>query len=214
MRALHSSAALACNVFDFWRSRDKHALTEALELRSQISEITFEAQLPTGLGGIPPNLDLLLTLDSGEFLVIESKFTEPFASKSKALPFKPKYIQAGLKPWAAAGLESCQRAVGKIVAGEPCFERLDCAQLLKHALGAARHENKRVQLLYLFYDLSGPEGTRHEAEIHVFSDLINGEVGFRAISYQTLFRNMTSLTVADGPAYLAYLRDRYFPAEA
>src|SRR5437899_1388570 len=32
MRALHSSAALACNFFDFWRDRDKAVLSKALSL--------------------------------------------------------------------------------------------------------------------------------------------------------------------------------------
>ena len=40
--ALHSSAALACNVFDFWRDRDKSALAKALGLDKAIATLAFE----------------------------------------------------------------------------------------------------------------------------------------------------------------------------
>src|SRR6266436_734830 len=60
MRALHSSAALVVNIFDYWTLRDKAPLAAALGLEEQIISIEFEAQFPTHLDGKPPNLDLAI----------------------------------------------------------------------------------------------------------------------------------------------------------
>jgi hypothetical protein len=211
MRALHSSAALACNFFDFWRERDKAVLTQALELTSPIVDLRFEMQLPTGLRGTPPNLDLFLALASGEFVAVESKFTEQYAAKSNTPPFKAKYVADKVQLWADVGLQSCQRLVTGIVDGEQAFDRLNCAQLLKHALDAARHHSRRVSLLYLFYDDDGSEGTQHRADIVTFCSLLNGELGFRALSYQELFRRIEGQPVSGGLSYLKYLKEHYFP---
>ncbi len=117
MRAVHSSAALACNFFDFWRDRNKSVLTVALAVDSVI----------TGLRGTPP----------------------------------------------------------------------------QHRGGA---------LLYLFYDDAGAEGARHREEVSVFTELLGGEMGFRALSYQQVFKGLQALDSGDGLAYIEYLRSRYFPA--
>jgi hypothetical protein len=61
MRALHSSSALAVNVFDFWTTHDPTPLAEALQLEHPIVDVGFECKLSTGLPGNPPNLDVVLT---------------------------------------------------------------------------------------------------------------------------------------------------------
>lgn len=66
MKALHSSSALAVNVFDSWVSRDKTALQGALQIDTAISSISFEEQFPTGLMGNPPNLYMYLELPGKE----------------------------------------------------------------------------------------------------------------------------------------------------
>jgi len=124
MRALHSSAALACNVFDFWRDRDNTGLGHALGLDSAVTDLRFEMHLPTGLEGNPPNLDVFLTLESGEFVAVESKFTEQYAGKSSAAPFKRKYFPAGAGLWAKAGLPQCQALAGALDAGGQTFNSL------------------------------------------------------------------------------------------
>ena len=37
MQALHSSSALGCNVFEYWRKRDAQPLANALQLNSKIA---------------------------------------------------------------------------------------------------------------------------------------------------------------------------------
>lgn len=210
MRALHSSAVLACNVFDFWRDRDKTALGKALGLDSAVAQLSFEKQLPTGLVGTPPNLDVFLTLQSGAGVAIESKFTEVYASRSSAAPFKGKYFPKGRKLWADLGLPRCQALAAGVSRRRNRFETLAPAQLLKHALGIAKHTDRGI-LLYLYYDDPGPEGAKHRDEVRVFADLLGGEVGFRAVSYQEVVRRLGSLNTPDRLSYLEYVRTRYLP---
>ena len=202
LRALHSSAALACNFFDFWRDRDKSALAKALGLDRAIATLSFEMKLPTGLVGTPPNLDLFLTLQSGASVAIESKFTELYASRRSASPFKPKYFPKRHNLWTEVGLPRCQALAADIHRGRTKFELLAPAQLLKHALGIATQHPNRGALLYLFYDDLGPEGSRHRDELSTFMDLLGGEVGFRALSYQQLFEGIGSLNSPDGSSYI------------
>jgi hypothetical protein len=79
MQALHSSSALACNVFDFWRGRDKAELARALDLASTICGIHFERKFPTGVGPRSPNLDVVLECVDG-LVAVESKFCEPYST--------------------------------------------------------------------------------------------------------------------------------------
>jgi len=100
MQALHSSSALACNVFDYWRGRDTSALAKALEMQAPICSMAFEQKYPTGLRGKPPNLDVVLQPWDGPTLAVESKFLEPYAGASAKSGFKPKYFETepGLLP--------------------------------------------------------------------------------------------------------------------
>ena len=212
MRALHSSAALACNVFDFWRDRDKGALAKALVLDRAITSLSFEMQLPTGLVGTPPNLDLFLTLQSGASIAIESKFTEAYGSRRAAAPFKVKYFPKGRGLWADAGLPNAQKLAVALKRDSRMFEALDAPQLLKHALGVARQYPGGGRLLYLFYDDPGPEGARHREEVSEFTSALAGELRFRALSYQEVFEGLKSMDTPEGLSYVMYLRERYFRA--
>src|SRR5262245_12743048 len=59
IQALHSSAALACNVFDYWRGRDLGPLGQSLDLSTRLCGLAFEQKAPTGLEGTAPNLDVM-----------------------------------------------------------------------------------------------------------------------------------------------------------
>lgn len=54
--ALHSSSALACNWFDYWRGRDLKPLSRAFGVPARFSTLALEQKFPTGLGDIGPNL--------------------------------------------------------------------------------------------------------------------------------------------------------------
>src|SRR5580704_7280520 len=81
MYSLHSSSALVCNVFDYWRKRPMLPLLRACGFDTHDgSELKFEQKFSTGVGRKPANLDVLIT-DSGSGclpIAVESNFTEPF----------------------------------------------------------------------------------------------------------------------------------------
>lgn len=72
MKALHSSAALPLNFFDYWTDRSPAPLLTALGLGIAPTSIEFEAQFPTGLAGNPQNLDVALQFDSGLVIGIDA----------------------------------------------------------------------------------------------------------------------------------------------
>jgi hypothetical protein len=214
MSALHSSAALAVNVFDYWSDRDAGPLVNALGLEGRAEPIEFEAQFPTGLDGTPPNLDVAIRRDSGFVTGIESKFTEWLASKSpnKEL-FKEKYFkgkQAPISLWASVGLMKCQALAEAMQARAVHFRHLDAAQLLKHALGLGTQHRGQFSLYYLFYDLPGDKSAMHRREVQAFAAAVGTELGFKWGTYQDLFARLSRVVAQKHPSYLEYLRYRYF----
>ena len=218
MQALHSSSALACNVFEYWRQRnDRRPLEQALGLGSSIESLRFEAQFGMGLRGAKPNLDVVL--ETGENIIgIESKFLEPYASDEGYARFSGSYFAGERKLWSDLGLPGCQKLAAAVKEGEMVFRRLDVPQLLKHALGLWRADRDRAALWYIFFRLDGPLGEEHYQEVARVTQLVGPELRFRAHSYQSLIARLEQ----DGDAglhqgYLLYLRNRYarrsMPAE-
>src|SRR5438045_3142074 len=59
IQATHSSAALACNWFDYWRERDLGVLSIAFGVPNPFVTLRLEAHIPTGMRGADANLDVL-----------------------------------------------------------------------------------------------------------------------------------------------------------
>ena len=209
MCALHSSSALACNVFDYWRTRDLSAVSRALDLGVTAKALRFEAKFPTGLDGVPPNLDLALDAD-GVTMGAECKFTEPFGSSKSAQPFKSKYFPSDRKLWGEAGLPSCQDLAEGLQKGAPQFKHLNAAQLLKHVLGLAKLGTRSFRLIYLWYAWPGLESETHASEVAAFAAAIDKDVQFRALTFQEFFRALSGNLKAEDSGYAAYLGERYF----
>jgi Restriction Endonuclease associating with ARP len=207
--ALHSSAVLAINVFDYWVGRqDTRLLLDSLGLSSKLVKLTFEERFDTGLPGTPPNLDVVLWLDSGFVVGMESKFTEWLAPKRPGRrAFSDKYFEA--EPWTNVGLPRCQALACGIRDGAETFRVLDAAQLLKHALGLANNHRAKCRLWYIFYDLPGPASDLHTVEIERFAASTDPVLAFRALTYQDLYAKLATEKNLDRE-YLAYLRNRYF----
>lgn len=209
MRALHSSSALAVNFFDFWVNKDTDPLKEIFGLQSKPCSLLFEGQYPTGLPGNPPNLDVVLGLQDGTIVGIESKFTEWLTPKSANKPaFKEKYFQSGIGIWEKVGLPETQRFAADIQSRKIEFRHLDAPQLMKHALGLATHCGQKFKLLYVYFGSSGREAEDHQKEIGGFKERLKSELGFDAFSYQELIVRLESIVGAPAP-YLEYLRTRY-----
>lgn len=209
MRALHSSSALAVNFFDAWVDTDSKPLMEVLGLETGSVSIRFEGQYPTSLPGNPPNLDVVLELQSGLTIGIESKFTEWLTPKSPGkAPFKEKYFPPGDGVWKRVGLPETQCFAEEIQSTNLTFRHLDAPQLVKHALGLATHCRTAFRLFYLYFDSAGAEGDIHKKEISLFSERLDTELGFKAFSYQELIGRLEQSSAVP-KQYLEYLRARY-----
>jgi hypothetical protein len=210
MRALHSSAALAVNVFDYWTGQDARPLLQALGVDSTLKSLEFEKQFPTGLAGTPPNLDVTLELSSGQLIAIESKFTEWMTPKSRNKPaFKDKYFEGGATLWTEVGLPACQALATNLYAGAVHFRYLDAAQLLKHALGLATQHRGGIALYYLYFDVPSSRSMQHRKEISEFGSAVDAALGFKAVAYQEMFRALKTFADSD-TSYISYLDSRYF----
>lgn len=216
MRALHSSSALAVNVFDYWTDRDKTPILSALGIGFEAeSELDFEAQFHTGLSGIPPHLDLAITQSTGSVVGIEGKFTEHLKRSTRGKSkFRESYFPEAGGLWAEKGLPACQALAEELWTedlrgGRQQFEYLDPRQLLKHVLGLATRLGARFSLYYLYYDWPGKRPEAHRKETDLFGERVGYEIGFKPLTYQEVFGRLRNSEQA-GPAYVDYLEDRYF----
>jgi hypothetical protein len=209
MQATHSSSALVCNVFDYWRSRPMAALLDALDAPAAAEHLHFEQTYPTGLRGIPPHIDVAILGDDTKPFCVESKFTEPYGSDKNDKPFEISYFPQGSELWAKHGLTKCQALAEDINRGGTKFAHLGGPQLLKHILGLANKFGTDFTLLYLWYDYPSTEAADHRKEIDTFVQHLGGEIDFRTMTYQELFQKMQGNPAID-KSYIEYLRKRYF----
>jgi hypothetical protein len=210
MKALHSSSALAVNVFDFWSERPRDPLCRVLGLSAAILGLDFEVKCPTGLGGTPPNLDLVLTLADGSIVGIESKYTEWMVpKKAMASALKAKYFDDARGMWRRVGLDASQRMAENIRGGTETFTWLNAPQLLKHSLGLGTQHKSNFALTYLFYDGPGDTGNDHRTELKRFAEHVGSELRFRWMSYQDLLRDLVATNKDEMRRYRGYLKTRY-----
>ena len=210
IQALHSSAALACNFFEYWRERDLAVLGTVFGLRTRPSRLAFERKFPTGLGGIAPNMDVVLYEPDGEIFAIESKFTEPYSTSKLKCYLKQKYFLDGRCLWTEVGLPGCQAVADDLRNGTLNFELLDVAQLLKHMLGLGR-TGSRWRLCCLWYRIDGRIGQRHQEELEQFSQKIGADAArFTSLTYQKLFVRIRATIGPEHDAWVSYMEKRYF----
>ena len=208
MQALHSSSALAYNVFEYWRQReDREELRVALDLPTPIKAIAFEGKFATGLGA-PAHVDVILEVGEG-LVAVESKFLEPFNSRKPYNTFSTNYFHPGVGRWTSVGLPRCQTFAEEVHRAEEEFRWLDVPQLLKHALGLWRMGRPGVSLWYLFVEIEGDGGEQHQQELDLFQERVGAELGFRALSYNQLISRLHERGNPAHAEYVAYLASRY-----
>lgn len=208
MRSVISASALAVNVFQYWALRSHAPLDQALGLSSTIQGIEFERRLPTGTGGKPANLDVLLAMGDGSIVGVESKFTEWMRPSNKQPKSIAPYVRTDRTLWDEAGLNRAADLARAVAVGAESFYHLDVAQLLKHTLGLCRAAKRGWALRYVWFDADGEAGKTHREELTRFSELVGPELNFHAISYQELTAEFSRVPNVD-PQYLDYLRQRY-----
>ncbi len=210
MQAVYSSSALLCNVFDYWRGRDLSALGQALGISSRCCGLAFEQKFRTGLGRVPPNIDVVLYGRDGAVFAIEGKFVEPYRPSKAKNYLKPKYFTDPAGFWQSRGLPGCQAVAENLRDSKVVFQFLDAAQLLKHMLGLGTN-CETWRLCYLWFSLDGTEAQSHAQEIRRFSDLLGSDAArFTSCSYQALFNTLAQMIGGEHRNYVDYLRGRYF----
>ncbi len=218
MRAVHSSSALACNVFAYWK-RVGHLsiLAQACGFSSAgIASLRFEAKLPVSTpvdrSRFPrdPNIDILVEYSPAsrpKAAGIECKFGEPYSDRGHD-GLRPAYLQ-DVSLW--DGLPHCHALAEQISPDDKRFRHLHAAQLLKHVLGL-RHAfgSSGFRLLYLWYDVPCPEGAIHRDEVRQFSAIVRADgEDFQTLTYQELLLRLARHQRTNHPAYVDYLCERY-----
>jgi len=202
-RAAHSSSALAANTFGPWRKNPQplHLLG-----RTGFTVLQFEKQCPTGLGGFPPNLDLLV--ESPDCVIgVESKFLEFLTPKQPK--FTDSYTRENLPQ-----MEECwAELIDELKSGPKQY--LDAAQLVRHYLGLRNqpeYEGKKIILLYLFWEPENwaefPEYRQHRKELVAFQEKVSAsDIPFVWFTYPQLWRRWDKRALY--PDHLRHIQKRY-----
>lgn len=211
MQAVHSSSALCCNVFEYWRGRPA-VIAKACGLPQSGATIAFEQKLPIDSSQFryAPNLDAVVRYTSGPFdlIAIESKFSEPFSTRVHA-GVKAAYLGASCSDfW--RGFPVLKKLAGKMSPDNRAYTYLDAAQLLKHILGLSRNAKKKFQLLYLYYAVPGQAGATHADEVADFIALAKRDgVTVSVLTYQDLIVRLLHAGGDGDAAYSNYVAERY-----
>lgn len=154
-------------------------------------------------GGEHPWLDVVIETNS--FLIgMESKRYEPFRRGNSVY-----FSEAYRRPVWGRAMKPFEALRDGLTDGSVTFERLDAAQLVKHAFGLrteAQRRGKSPALIYLFAEPTAwPDGRpvsmhakqAHEADVQKFSSLaMGGEVEFGMCTYREL---LSAFLDADNP---------------
>ena len=207
-----SSAALAVNAFGFFlqRAADLPALPGCKEETWPARSLFIEAGLRFPFkGGRHPVLDCLVETPSA-LIGIESKRFEPYRSKCRPSSLSDAYW----RPVWGEQMGGYERIRDGLRDHPERFDRLDAAQLFKHAFALRtevhRNERRRVLKPILFYLYAEPEvwpkngqkkgkavderaKARHRDEIETFSATVAGdEVRFVSCPWRRLLDGWAS----------------------
>ena len=216
MQALHSSSALAVNIFHYWQKKRLYneiaAACGFCDKGSQyVNQIDFERkfQIKTKFV-VPPHIDVVLSgsvQKKGKLFAIESKFSEAY-STIKHEGLKDKYL---LEEDLWQEFPNLHNLAKKINPNDNQFTYLHAAQLIKHILGLHMKVKKDgFKLLYLWYDALGIEGGTHRNEIAIFTEYARADgVFFISKSYQELIISLANDYRDEHTAYIQYITERY-----
>lgn len=207
-----SSSALAVNVFEYWRDRDRSPLAKALEC-ADITDLKLEQRLETGFSNrAPANLDVMLKTDTQD-IGVESKFCEPYGGARHG-GFRATYLRHDPdERW--LGLQHLRTVAHAIDERTLKFKRLDAPQLIKHALAMQRQSSKTGRPFHLLLLWYCPDGTHFatremQDEILILADAMRADgIAFLAQTYQSLFERLRTFS-SQHSEYVTYLAARYF----
>ena len=214
MYAVNSSSALVVNVFHYWRRSGLIGeIAQACRLPSTgISHLEFEAQYPIDHRfERAPNLDVVIHYGRKGGLrasAIESKLQEPYAGRDRP-GISPTYLELA-ETW--DDIPNLREVAEQVSPENALFEHLDAPQLIKHILGLkAAYGKDGFRLLYLYYDVPGPEAVRHAEEVETFAAYPGRDgVMFQSLTYQDVLLGLARNKRGPHTAYVDYLMERYF----
>jgi hypothetical protein len=214
MAALHSSAAMAVNLFQYWVDRgDFSSIAKLLDVPSGgIESGQFEDQFPVCVDSRArgfnqaPHLDFALRYKDGSHVGVECKLFEPYGRLDHA-NLRQSYIDLG-DAW--SDIPHCCELGKELAKSTAGFNRLGASQLVKHFLGLKfQSKPQTVRLIYLYLDALGDEAAEHRCEIKKFQHAIAGDpVRFVPLSVQEFIVRTVGLRGAH-EEYVDYLTERY-----
>lgn len=217
MQAVHSSSALAVNVFQYWQAIGQaHVIVAACGLckpgAAAHYRLHFEEKHPIAPGlGKPPNIDVVFHNHAPgakvERLAVECKFSEAYGMHTGA-GLKEKYLAL---PGLWDDIPHLRVLAERISPLDSIFAHLHPAQLIKHILALkGQCGTGGFRLLYLWYDVVGGQGDRHREEVAQFAAVAKADgILFYALTYQELIARLDAKHRVAHPAYIAYLTARY-----
>jgi len=216
MQAVHSSSALGVNVFQYWKAASAvPVIAAACGLCRQGSQaacdIVFEEKAPINDSfGYHPNIDVVIHNQDSVAIkrfAIECKFSEAYGAH-KHTGLKAKYLDCG-EAW--GGLPHLRALAERICPIDKDFMHLHPAQLIKHILGMTRQFGRDgFRLLYLWYDVLGEQGKRHQDEVTEFAKVTEEDgIMFHSLTYQVLIARMADQLRSSHGEYVQYLTERY-----
>jgi hypothetical protein len=215
MHALHSSAAMAVNLFQYWVGNQRFStLAEMLNVPSTgIESIDFERKYPvcadwTSHGfNEPPHLDLGIDYIDSRRVGVECKLFEPYGRLEHG-PLKRAYLELR-DAW--DDIPACRALAEELNTGDAGFRRLGPVQLLRHILGLKFGKSiEHVRLVYLYFDAIGDEAEEHRAEVRRFQQLIASDpIRFVPMTVQEFVLRAVGRCRQEHKEYVDYLADRY-----
>lgn len=216
MQAVHSSSALAVNIFQYWKvigaASEIAALCGLCRPATKVSQdIRFEEKFPVDDSFIKhPNLDVVIHNAPGtkiQVFAIESKFSEAYGGYAHG-GLKPKYLECA-DLW--IDLPALRAFAESISPDDSSFTHLHPAQLVKHILGLRRRYGRQgFRLLYLWYDALGAPGKAHRDEVDSFARVAKADgILFHSLTTQELIARIAQRCRAEHAEYVRYLTERY-----
>ena len=215
MSALHSSAAMAVNLFQYLlENQELQTIAGILNVPSTgIESVSFERKYPVCADwkahgfNEPPHLDLGIDYIDSRRVGVECKLFEPYGRLEHA-PLKGAYLEL---PDAWSEIPASRELAEELTTGDAGFRRLAPAQLLRHILGLKFGKSiDKVRLIYLYFDAIGDEAEEHRAEIRRFQQLVAPDpIRFIPMAVQELVLRAVSRCRSQHKEYVDYLADRY-----
>jgi hypothetical protein len=216
MQAIHSSSAVAVNVFQYWKSISAAPVIAAVcgfcRPGSAVScDIRFEDKYPINDNfGIHPNIDVVIYNDPTariQRFAIECKFSEAYGTHKHG-GLKQKYLDCD-DLW--IDIPKLRAFAQRISPDDKEFNHLHPAQLIKHILGLKRKFGRSsFRLLYLWYNVFGEQGKCHQDEIEEFTKVTKEDgIKFHSLTYQELISKLANQFRLVHEEYIRYLTERY-----